>query len=55
MTAAVPTTASTPGVRSRRVEAVAHLGTAVHRPRTPLCTRRHVDFGRLHSSACRAR
>lgn len=55
MTLVVSVTASTPGVSSRRVEAVAPCGAAVRRPRTPLCTRRHVDFGRVHSSACRTR
>ncbi|MYW06058.1 hypothetical protein [Streptomyces sp. SID3343] len=55
MTSVVPVTASAPGISSPRVEVVAPFGAAAHRQRTPLCTRRHVDFGRLHSSACRAR
>jgi hypothetical protein len=55
MTSVVPVTASAPGISSPRDEALAPLGAAVHRRRPPLCTRRHVDFGRLHSSACRAR
>jgi len=55
MTPVVPVAASAPGVRSPRVEAFASFDAAAHRRRAPLCMRRHVDFGRMHSSACRSR